>query len=120
MFENRMTNVAQKNLDNCTTNIAVNNLLLVCMQIIAFVLHLRVVMNLHSQVTVTYWVFTPCSLHFGVKLQTTTTGKPHNLIPDLYSNLLSQDFIYYSFPSCFSMIFLQRDVVSLKEGSIEK
>jgi len=31
---------------------------------------------------VTYWVFTPFSLHFGVKIQTTTTGKPHNLIPD--------------------------------------
>jgi hypothetical protein len=63
----------------------------------------------------TYWVFTPCSLHFGVKIQTITTGKLHNLIPDLYSNLLRQDFICYSVHSCLSMIFLQHDVISLKE-----
>lgn len=108
MFENRSTNVAQ------------NNLLLVCMQIIVFILHFIVLMNLYSQMMVTYWVFTHCSLYFGVKIQTTTMGKPHNLIPVLYSILLSQDFIYYSFPSCLSVIFLQHDVISLKQVSIEK
>jgi len=102
--------------ENSRTNIAQNNLLLVRMQIIAVVLHLIVLMNLHSQMMVTYWVFTPCGLHFGVKIQTTTTEKPHNLIPDFYSNLLPQDFVYYSVRSCLSMIFLQHDVASLKEA----
>jgi hypothetical protein len=91
----------------------------VCVQIIAFVSHLIVVMNFHSQMMVTYLVFTHCSLHFGVKIQTTTTGKPHNLIPDFYSNLIPQDFVCYSVCSCLSMIFLQCDVLSLKERSIE-
>ena len=65
----------------------------------AVVLHLVVLIN----------------LHFGVKIQTTTTGKPHSLIPDLYSNLPPQDFIFYSVHSCLSMTFLQRDVISLKD-----
>jgi hypothetical protein len=91
--ENLHNNIAQNNLENRTTNIVQNNLLFVCMQIIAFVLHLTVLLNLYSKMTVTYWVFTPYSLQFGVKMQTTTTEKPHNFIPDFYSNLLYQDFI---------------------------
>jgi hypothetical protein len=99
-------------------NVAQNNLLLVCMHIIAVVLRLIVLHEFALSNDMTYWVFTHCSLHFVVKIQTTTTGKPHNLIPDLYSNLLPQDFIYYSVLSCFSMIFLQHDVISLKEDPL--
>ena len=64
---NRTTNIARNNLENSTTNIAQNNLLLVCMQFIAVVLHFIVFMNLHYQMTVTYWGFTPCSFAFLCK-----------------------------------------------------